>query len=637
MNKVKIIVSLIIVLFLANIAIYYINQTNINDKTELILEDNLHKLEIHYKSLLRHEHQIANSFYELIIYKKGFLDLYEKINNKSTLDKKDLRRKLQIMLDKEYHIMKQSGVLQFQFLLPNNISFLRMHQPDKFGDDLSGIRQDIKYTNAKKTISRGFVHGRVVHGFRNVYPIFSKSGKHLGALDISFASENFQNDLTQISGIHAHFLVNKEIFKTVDTHKNSFKNNYTQSSENKNFMMSLTKDHNKQVCIIDNTKKLAHLKDDILKNMTKGENFSFYTRTTDLLAVEVIAFVPVKGFNNKRTEAWLVSYTKNKFIDQILRTGQLINIFSFFILLLFAFFIYQQLIAEDRIKKEHTLFDDLINTSEDMIFMTNFKTIHFVNKKFKNYLSLQYASEIKDITSYFISMHGYLHNGLLKNNESFSQLILRTQKEDRIVCLLDSTMNPTAFTISIAKSSYIEGDYLVTLTDITKIRERELAISNKAFYDGLTGVYNRNKFDELIAIELKRDKRYKSNLSLAIVDIDHFKVFNDTYGHLIGDEVLIIIAKYLNDNVRDTDVFARWGGEEFVILFPETTSANARVVCEKLRLGIMDLSHPTAGRVTVSFGITQYKDGDLLDSLFKRCDDALYFAKENGRNQVSIK
>ena len=138
-------------------------------------------------------------------------------------------------------------------------------------------------------------------------------------------------------------------------------------------------------------------------------------------------------------------------------------------------------------------------------------------------------------------------------------------------------------------------------------------------------------------MELKRVGRYKNNLSIAILDIDHFKNFNDTYGHLIGDEVLIMLAKNINNIIRDTDTFARWGGEEFVILFPNTDINEAKIICEKLKDRVSKLKHEEAGNITVSFGVTQYKQNDTLETIFKRCDDALYDSKANGRNQVSLR
>ncbi|MEA3553943.1 MAG: GGDEF domain-containing protein, partial [Campylobacterota bacterium] len=156
------------------------------------------------------------------------------------------------------------------------------------------------------------------------------------------------------------------------------------------------------------------------------------------------------------------------------------------------------------------------------------------------------------------------------------------------------------------------------------------------YIDGLTQVYNRNKFDELFELEIKNTKRYKTPLCVAIIDIDKFKNFNDTYGHLIGDEVLITMAQTVKTHVRETDTFARWGGEEFVILLKNTNVKNAKIVSEHIKDRIEENNHKTAGKITASFGLTQYIENDTIESIFKRCDDALYIAKENGRNRVEI-
>ena len=630
MSKVKIVIFIFAMLLTANVAIFYINKINIEDRIKLVLDDTLIKLDVHYKLALDHQRQIADTFYTMTNNQKGLLTLYSKVFSSSKEEKKKLRNELKILLDEQYKMMKNVGIVQFQFFLPDNKSFLRMDKMNQFGDNITNHRPDVVFTNKTKEISRGLVKGSFTHAFRNVYPLFDNEGKHLGAVEISFSSDLLQDDLTSRKGVHAHFLIEKKLYK-----KSNMNHHYKQSSEHEDYLVNLTESHSKEICIIGNEKKLKNIQEDIKTQINKGKEFSIYVRTYDL-DIEVISFLPIKNFDGEDI-AWLVSYTKNKFIHEVLKTGQLINVFSFLVIALFAFFIYLQIMAERRIKREHTLLDDVINSSEDMIFVTNFKKITFLNKKFKAFMSITSSRDIDDVTSYFVVMHSYLHKGLLVNDESFNELINRTPEEDRIVCLLDAKMSPKAFVISTVESSYTKGDYLVTLTDITKIKERELIISNKAFYDGLTGVYNRNKFDELIDSELKRDRRYNTKLSIAIVDIDYFKNFNDTYGHLIGDEVLIMIAQYLDKNVRITDVFARWGGEEFVILFPDTTDINAKGICEKLRIAISKLNHSVAGHVTASFGVTQYQKGDDAESLFKRCDDALYLAKEEGRNRVCIK
>lgn len=154
--------------------------------------------------------------------------------------------------------------------------------------------------------------------------------------------------------------------------------------------------------------------------------------------------------------------------------------------------------------------------------------------------------------------------------------------------------------------------------------------------DALTGLANRLKFDELLLDSIERVKRYKVSLSVIIFDIDYFKKINDTYGHLCGDDVLKMIAKIGKDGIRKSDLFARWGGEEFIILQPDIPANKAQIFAERLRQTIESHNFEKVGRVTVSFGVTDFKEGDTGESFIKRVDDALYLAKENGRNRVEV-
>lgn len=128
--------------------------------------------------------------------------------------------------------------------------------------------------------------------------------------------------------------------------------------------------------------------------------------------------------------------------------------------------------------------------------------------------------------------------------------------------------------------------------------------------------------------------RYKSPLSLSILDIDYFKKVNDTFGHSIGDEVMKAIADIIKANNRDTSYLFRWGGEEFVIIVTEADIEGARIHAERLRKAIEEHAFEKAGTITASFGVAQYMEGDTPDSLLKRADSALYKAKFKGRNRV---
>lgn len=137
--------------------------------------------------------------------------------------------------------------------------------------------------------------------------------------------------------------------------------------------------------------------------------------------------------------------------------------------------------------------------------------------------------------------------------------------------------------------------------------------------------------------EIERAKRYAVPLSLIMFDIDYFKRVNDTYGHVAGDTILKTIADLVKDNIRKIDHFVRWGGEEFLIISSETPLDKAYTLAERIRKKISGYTFNDVGKVTVSFGVTEFKKKDTEDAFIKRTDNALYKAKKKGRNRVEKK
>ncbi len=177
------------------------------------------------------------------------------------------------------------------------------------------------------------------------------------------------------------------------------------------------------------------------------------------------------------------------------------------------------------------------------------------------------------------------------------------------------------------------------LENIVNKRTQELLDKNKelerlAVTDRLTGIYNRLKLDEVFQHELQRSERYELDFGVILIDIDHFKAVNDTHGHQIGDTALIEIAAIITKNLRKVDILGRWGGEEFLIICPETNGDNASIIAEKLRNAIDSFHFSVADHITASFGVTSYKKSDDVKTIMFRADAALYRAKERGRNRV---
>ena len=154
--------------------------------------------------------------------------------------------------------------------------------------------------------------------------------------------------------------------------------------------------------------------------------------------------------------------------------------------------------------------------------------------------------------------------------------------------------------------------------------------------DHLTGIYNRRKISGELYIEIGRSKRYKRDFSIILIDMDNFKETNDTFGHTSGDTVLIEIADIIQNSIRKVDALGRWGGEEFMVISPETGINGARSLAEKIRAAIEAYNFTGIGKKTASLGVTTYMDDDDAEAIIKRADVALYAAKESGKNRVEV-
>jgi diguanylate cyclase len=194
-------------------------------------------------------------------------------------------------------------------------------------------------------------------------------------------------------------------------------------------------------------------------------------------------------------------------------------------------------------------------------------------------------------------------------------------------------------TKEIRKSGDSAQQRLKETTKMLQVLQKEFEhAKSELLQDFLTGVMNRKGFDETLS---KLSSKATDNLCVLIIDIDHFKKFNDTHGHIVGDEVLKFVAKNICKNVRGKDVVARIGGEEFAVILPETPLLGAATVAENIRASISRLKLERKGKteklgiITVSIGAAQYRQGEPLNGFVDRADQALYSAKNTGRNRVA--
>lgn len=191
----------------------------------------------------------------------------------------------------------------------------------------------------------------------------------------------------------------------------------------------------------------------------------------------------------------------------------------------------------------------------------------------------------------------------------------------------------------------IVGYYLIIITYcnigayMTNTYKRKQFVDSKelrrlTITDTMTGIYNRAKFNDELNKWIDHYNRYENTLSLVMFDIDDFKRVNDSYGHLIGDSVIQDIASTIRKEVRITDIFARWGGEEFAILLPHTDIHRAMEITERIRYCIQEISFNKSDNITCSFGLVELNKNENAESLLQRVDTLLYDAKKCGKNAV---
>ncbi|MDD5159049.1 MAG: sensor domain-containing diguanylate cyclase [Sulfuricurvum sp.] len=174
--------------------------------------------------------------------------------------------------------------------------------------------------------------------------------------------------------------------------------------------------------------------------------------------------------------------------------------------------------------------------------------------------------------------------------------------------------------------------YLGIYTNITEQKE----LLRQASMDSLTGIYNRSKFNLLLCHEVEEAYRSKNTFTVIFIDIDHFKIINDRYGHLEGDRVLIEFSALTRDALRKSDLFCRWGGEEFIIVLSKADLTIGYTIAEKLRNLVQNHDFGLTEPVTLSIGISQYHPSKSIDETIKDADRAMYKAKNQGRNQTVL-
>ena len=279
-----------------------------------------------------------------------------------------------------------------------------------------------------------------------------------------------------------------------------------------------------------------------------------------------------------------------------------------------------------------------INVIPNPIVITNGEKLLVANTKFLEFFGLETVEEAKKhvncICEFFVGHKDYFSLDEVPEDEHWIEHLYKRQENVK-VSLLDKDGEGRAFEVSVAKLDIYDA-YIVVFTDITALQNEKKLLEKLAYMDPLTNIYNRAMFQARLKEMYSMKQRHNEDIALVMIDIDYFKQVNDTYGHDVGDKVLVKLTQLIRSNIREADVFARWGGEEFILLMPKTKLDAAAKKAEELRQLIETYVDDEIPKFTVSFGVTEIEQQDKDRSCFKRADQALYMAKQTRNKVVSL-
>jgi diguanylate cyclase (GGDEF)-like protein/PAS domain S-box-containing protein len=570
---------------------------------------------------------------------------------KETIDADDkqkaiIRKKLYNHLKETYSLLKDYNIKQLHFHLPNNDSFLRFHKPLKFGDNLTNIRSTVKYVNETKKPIDGFEEGRIYNGYRFVFPMFFENN-HIGSVEISFSTLAMNIELMKNFELIGKFLILKDVVSQKVFQ--SEQSNYAQSSFEDYYyekkIESALKIYNKnnlELKVSDETKKEVH------KNISNDDSFSFYDSDSDT----IMTFLKIKNPTSKKSVGMFVLRSDSSVIKVQEKNFIRLTLGTFIFLMLLFYFIYRILDEKERLAI-------LVESKTKELNDSKYEMQEYIDLVDKNIIVsfTDLNGVITKVSDAFCKISGYSKDELIGANHN---IIRHPDMPKKVFKNLWSDLKLNKTWKGEVKNCKKNGDYYWVEATISPVFDKNgkkvgytgirQDISDKKYIeeisitDGLTNIFNRRHFNNIFPKVINSAKRHNELVAFLILDIDHFKQYNDIYGHQLGDEALIKIAGAIKNTLKRADDFCfRLGGEEFAVIFKVDREEQAKIFSNTIRKNIENLQIEHRGNsisssVTASMGLVcKYaKDIKDEDEVYSQADELLYKAKRNGRNRVAI-
>jgi diguanylate cyclase (GGDEF)-like protein len=502
---------------------------------------------------------------------------------------------------------ENAHLIVMQFHAPDGKSILRMHRKEVHGDDIAARRPMLKKTHRTQTVHSGFEGGIEGIAYRIVVP-FTDKNVYIGALEFGLDPDVIISKLIQTTKMETLFLLHESRMAAADGQKYQAEYSGYRFSHLSPSQKPLVEEFVKENSALN--QRVIHF---------KGKEY-------DVIPINLV------GDHGKPIGLFLCfnDVTRGyQEISEIIIESFIVTLVMILILLGIIEYVFARMTKKMLYQETYT--STILNSQKNMIVVMDNGKIIYANNAFFDYFHYRSLDEFRQNHQCICDLfeksetENYLQPQM--DGMGWTEYILsHPEREHRAKISVNG--KTSTFTLDVQMMEYENAlRYVVVFNDITNL-------NNLATMDTLTQLANRFEFDKILGHSMDVARRYERSLSVLLLDIDHFKSVNDNFGHLVGDEVLKAFSELLRKQIRQSDVVARWGGEEFIILLPDTSLASAIKMAEALRQRIEVNTFDTVGNLTCSIGAAEFNTIEKADDLLHRADENLYRAKNGGRNRV---
>lgn len=480
---------------------------------------------------------------------------------------------------------------------------------DKKGDSLKEIRTDLVEVLKSKEVAYSISSGRFDLTIKAIVPIL-KEEEIVGVLEVISHFNSISIEMKKF-GVDSVVLLDKKSTKEI---KYPFTKTYINDYYVANLDVPL------------------YLKEHLRKYGVR-EHFS----TSYLLKENKIATSYALKSLDGETLGWYVMFKKIEDISSIDLDFFMFKWFSFGILGLMTLAGIINITMFYFLRKQKIYYRKIMDSSTNIVIINDTKSMFDTNEVFfKYFYEYETLNDFKVdydcVCDFFVEEEGYIQKDM-DGVHWIDYLLQNSKKQHKVKIRYGETTY--YFFISASVVSKEKHYFSIVLSDITQEEKYKIDLEKQSITDTLTDIGNRRYFENKVVEEISNAKRYGYPLSFIMLDIDFFKQVNDEHGHGVGDSVLVEYTKLISSIIRNGDIFCRIGGEEFIIVLPHAAKEPATLLAEKLREEVYNYKKVLP--ITMSFGVVEYITGEDLEHILKRVDDALYEAKESGRNRVVAK